>query len=187
MYSYITDCTSYYNYGKINQKICSYCFEYNYSNFDYNFLVDFIERNYYEHRVYLFIAKNHYFPLSFKVKHFGLWKNIKKTEKINVTYYEEKSDEIKEHLCIYGLAEIPYEQLNKAIELLCKNSFSSFIVLSKEDSFNKFKYADFLKQKVSGYEILFSNLINTYVQDNVVITCINGNNGITVNIFNQMK
>ncbi len=185
MYQYIENCEKYYNYGYIESCVCAHSFVYNYDEIDLFHFIEFIEDSYPRYRIYMFLTKKCNYPISFLDKHFGLWNNLTRQKKIDVTCFEENTNNFKNYMEYYGFAKISDEQIYPAVNILCENPFNSFIILSQNDLFYDINYECFIKKNDNETEIAFSSLINSQTNSNIVITAIRGNDGLTLSLFEQ--
>lgn len=186
--SLISDCTHIYGYGTLEPNICSYCIEYDVDQKpDINDVYKFIPSNF--ANIFCFSSRDVTYPVSFLDKYKKLWKCYAEKYSLNLVWSEESECTFDTHVTYYGISSLHINQMKKAIDLLIENSFKAYIILSEEELDNKRPFMnDFLKNTSTNISIDYKSLINSQcTQGNMIITVINGFDGMTINLFAKKK
>lgn len=186
---HIDNCSKYYHYGEISDFVQAECFL---SDEDekrklINNVSEYLRTNSTGGRLYCFTAKAVRFPLEFRDKYYGLWKNISLLRKVEIFNSWEAYFDIKWYRIYYGLAELPMTELDFSLNVCLDGFMDSFLLIS-DRSFAFF--ADVGKLvKVSNEKFLvdYANLINEYCVQAEIITAIKGCNGNSINIFRENR
>lgn len=184
---HITNCASYFNYGEIDPSII--CEHYVWEEDEFINLKDVlyaVKNSVCFGEIYLFTSKIIFFPIPFKERYYGLWKNISKNYQINLIEHNEEKSEFNRFILNYGLAKFPSDKLLEALLLLKKEFMHSYLIIvpNQMASFNHSSYLN-IDKNGSRYTLNFAKLITDCCIYNkaLIITAIQGNNGFSVNIF----
>lgn len=186
---YVTNNSSYFNYGKIDTSII--CENYVWEEeeiIDFKDVLYSIENSTCFGQIYLFTSKIIFFPICFKDRHYGIWKNISRNYQIDLIEHNEEKSEFNRFLLNYGIARFPSHKILEAL-LLLKEEFLHSYLLVVPDRIMSFNYNSYLNinKNRSQYALDFAKLINDCCIYNkaMIVTAIQGNNGFSINIFTQ--
>lgn len=187
-YNYVEKCSSYFGYGNINDIIVADSFEWDqFEDFDLDNLdKQVIKRiNYHldNKKLYFYKQRIYSYPLSFKDKLYGLWKDITLNYNLKcINSYEEQFN-LNTYVLRHGTAEILNNDIITCLKLCRYNAGGTFIVCSSfKNSFSTYKNNFEVTDKT--YRVDMVKIINSYCdRGDTVITLIDGNNGTTINFF----
>lgn len=182
---HVENCSEYFYYGDIISSVQADSFLLNEDEeVDLSDVVrKYLEDHNKKKKLYCFTTKLSNFPICFRDKKFGLWKNIMTTEKIRIAKFRENAVDLKWYRLYYGIAELPREQLHLGLKLIQTYFINSYILLSDYSFDACADFDSFVEITNERLSVNFAGLINHYCEKADVITAIKGCNGDTINIF----
>lgn len=185
--SHVIECREYFHcfYGNIDNSIVADSFflnEYEEVSTD---IVYYLQKQNIGLRMFLFAKKASLYPICFKDKYLGLWKNIQLERNISIENFYEQRFDLSRYAVFYGMAEISSDELVWALKKLQDAFENSFILFTKENINLKETFAKVIKNcvDISKDTLDFSNVINDSCCFGRVVTAIVGYNGTTINCF----
>lgn len=136
-------------------------------------------------KIFLFVLETYSYPLDFKIKRFGLWKNTEFYKSSKWKNSTETETRLNQKLLIFGSCQIEKEQIDKELILYIMQHQESCLIFT-----NDFKIDEesFIEITDSSYTLNYSNLINEYCSKGGII--VGGQEyyeGPTLEIFYKIK
>lgn len=183
-FTHIENCSEYFNYGDIGISVEADSFSWDEDEgIDIpNTVLKYLEKHNSRQNIYCFTTKTSDYPLSFRDKKFGLWKNIISEEKTDLINSFENEVELERFHLYYGIAQISKEQLYLSLNILRKDFMHSYILLS-DLPFNSLNPSEAFEITGLNYRTNYAELINSHCGKSDIITAITGWDGTTINIF----
>ncbi len=182
-YRQVANCRTYFGYGDIDCIINADSFSWE-ENEDITFGEEIeVCLNYHlrNRNRFLFATRTLAYPLGFKDKQYGLWRNYIAEHRLDLYACEEEKLDFKTHSLLYGMCRIAEEDFLDSVRLAGK--MGSFIILS-ENEVALSECRQGIKKTVNRDELDFAYLINYFCnRGDTVITQIRGTDGATLNIF----
>lgn len=183
-FAHIENCSGYFNYGAINTSVQADSFSWDEDeDIDIsNTVLKYLEKHNKRQNIYCFTTNTSDYPLSFRDKKFGLWKNIISEEKTDLINSCENEAELERFHLYYGIAQLSKVQLCLSLKILLKDFMHSYILLS-DLPFNSLNPSEAFEITASNYRTNYAELINSHCGKSDIITTITGWDGTTINIF----
>lgn len=186
-FSKIRQCSTHFGYGEIADSVIAESFLWTENELVSTATVlKHIKENCNYSRVHFFTNRYCNYPLSFRDKHFGLWKNLEQETGFSGKKQQEYLLQLNRYAQFLGVTEVPENQIHIALELLMRNFMYSFMFFSSSDFDLLLSNNDSFKITNSDFSLDFSDIINRNCANGLLVTCINGSNGTTFNCFHSL-
>lgn len=134
---------------------------------------------------YFLTAMSYDYPKSFKVKYWGLWKNIIQKYGIEITESFEKEVQFPRYGMIYGSCKTYFTKA--IIDILANSSFYTVLIFTNNKyNINYIVEDDFISVEESKINIHFGRIINSFGQQgDLIVTLVYGPGESSLNIIKQ--
>ena len=184
--THVLSCATYFGYGAISNDIISDSFTWD-GNEEFIInkeVLSYLNYHADERKMYFFTTRSLWHPITFRDKHFGLWKNYALDYHLDYTDASEKRVSLKRYELLYGVCKIELAQLNSMLNHINFISTNSFIILGKDSGICLDEIEKYLKITNSNDQIDYVSLINSFcTRGHKVVTKIEGLDGTSINIF----